>query len=67
VHGVVDEQGYNDSTQNNHPIGNLNASYNCFPLKPFHDFHPRLGRASVDGLLVLLFGQDFLIQFELLY
>jgi hypothetical protein len=38
VHGVVDEQDYNDGTQNNHPIGNLSASYRCFPLKPFHDF-----------------------------
>jgi hypothetical protein len=38
VHGVVDEQDYNDGTQNNQPIGNLSASYRCFPLKPFHDF-----------------------------
>jgi len=38
VHGVVDEQDYNDGTQNNQPIGNLSVSYRCFPLKPFHDF-----------------------------
>ena len=43
VHGVVDEQDYNDGTQHNHPIGNLSASYRCFSLKPFHDLHPRLG------------------------
>ena len=23
-------------------IGNLSANYRCFPLKPFHDFHPRV-------------------------
>jgi len=26
--------------QNDHPIGNLNARYRCFPVKPFHDFPP---------------------------
>ena len=47
VHGVKQEQNYNDGTQNNHPIGNLSATYRCFPLEPFHDPHPRLGCASV--------------------
>jgi hypothetical protein len=32
-----DEQNYNDgSTQNDQPIGNLNARYGCFPVKPVH-------------------------------
>ena len=47
VHRVIDEQGYNDGTQNNHPIGNLSASYRCFPPKPFHDFHPWLDRTQL--------------------
>ena len=42
MHGVKQEQNYNDGTQNNHPIGNLSATYRCFPLEPFHDLHPRV-------------------------
>ena len=38
VHGVVDEQNCNEGTQNDPPIGNLNARYRCFLAKPFHDF-----------------------------
>jgi hypothetical protein len=36
AHGC-DEQNYNDgSTQNDQPIGNLNARYGCFLAKPVH-------------------------------
>jgi hypothetical protein len=44
VHGRVDEQDYNDGTQNDPPIGNLNARYRCFLAKPFHDVSPQIGR-----------------------
>jgi hypothetical protein len=45
AHGY-DEQTYNNgSTQNDHPIGNLNARYGCFLVKPVHHFSSRL-----DGL-----------------
>jgi hypothetical protein len=40
-HECVDDQDYNDGAKNEHPIGNLNARYSCFPAKPFHDFPPR--------------------------
>jgi hypothetical protein len=40
VHGCVDEQDCNDGTQNDPPIGNLNARYRCSSAKPFHDFPP---------------------------
>jgi hypothetical protein len=56
VHGVVDEEDYNDGTQNNHPIGNLSASYGCFSLKPFHDLHPRLGLADISTYVLIVFG-----------
>jgi hypothetical protein len=40
AHGC-DEQDYNDgSTQNDQPIGNLNARYGCFLAKPVHHFPP---------------------------
>jgi hypothetical protein len=44
VHGHVDEQDHNDGTQNDPPIGNLNARYRCFLAKPFHDVCPEIGR-----------------------
>jgi hypothetical protein len=40
LHECVDKQDYNDGAQNDHPIGNLNARYRCFPAKPFHNFPP---------------------------
>ena len=40
-HQSVDEQDYNDGTQNDRPIGNLNARYRRFLIKPFHDFSPQ--------------------------
>jgi len=46
LHECVDEQDYNDGSQNDHPIGDLNARYRCFPAKPFHDFRPQIGRLS---------------------
>ena len=46
AHGY-DEQTYNDgSTQNDHPIGNLNARYECSLVKPVHYFSSRLVRLS---------------------
>ncbi len=52
MHGVVDEQDYNDGSQNDPPIGNLSARYRCFAFKPFHDFPPRLAASCVDGPLL---------------
>ena len=40
--GCVDDQDYNNGAQYDHPIGNLNASYRCLLVKPFHDFPPIL-------------------------
>ena len=40
VHRCVDEQDYDGGTQNDSPIGHLNAGYRCFLAKPFHDFPP---------------------------
>jgi len=44
VHGYVDEQDYNDGTQNDPPIGNLNARYRCFLAKPIHDVFSQMDR-----------------------
>jgi hypothetical protein len=49
LHQCVDEQDYNDGTQNDHPIGNLNARYRRFLAKPFHGFPPQIGRLSLAG------------------
>jgi len=38
--GCVDDQDHNNGTQNDHPIGNLNARYRCLFGKPFYDFPP---------------------------
>jgi len=38
----VDDQHYNDSVQNDHPIGKFNARYRCLFAKPFHDRPPVL-------------------------
>ena len=50
--GFVDDQDYNNSAQNDHPIGDLNARYRCLLRKPFHDFPPmfkqRLTKDAVD-------------------
>ena len=40
VDGRVNDQDHNNGTQNDHPIGNLNACYRCLLIKPFHDFPP---------------------------
>src|SRR5215470_2125219 len=37
----VDNPDYDNSRQNEYPIGNLNARYRCFPAEPFHGFPPR--------------------------
>jgi hypothetical protein len=34
------KQDYNASSQNDPPVGNLNACYRCFPAKPFYHFPP---------------------------
>ena len=44
-----DEEDYNDGTQNDRPIGNLNARYRCFPGKPFHDVPPIFKRRLTKG------------------
>ena len=36
----VDNPDYDDSRDNEYPIGNLNARYRCFSTKPFHGFSP---------------------------
>jgi hypothetical protein len=38
----VDDQDYNDSAQNDHPIGKFSARYRCLLAKPFHDRSPIL-------------------------
>jgi hypothetical protein len=38
----VDDQHYDDSAQNDHPIGKFNARYRCLFAKPFHDRPPVL-------------------------
>jgi hypothetical protein len=35
--GCVDDQDYDDGTENHHPIGKLNARYLYLFAKPFHD------------------------------
>jgi hypothetical protein len=37
----VDNPDYENSRQNEYPIGNLNARYRCFLAEPFHGFSPR--------------------------
>jgi hypothetical protein len=48
LHECVDEPDCNDGAQNDHPMGNLNARYRCFPAKPFHDFPPLAGATGRD-------------------
>jgi hypothetical protein len=38
----VDDQDYDDSAQNDHPIGKFSARYRCLFAKPFHDRPPIL-------------------------
>ena len=45
-HEYIDDQDYNDSTENDQPIGNLSARYRGFLVKPFHDFSFKIGRLS---------------------
>jgi hypothetical protein len=40
VDGRVNDQDHNNGTQDDHPIGNLNACYRCLFVKPFHDVPP---------------------------
>ena len=40
VHGRVNDHDHKNGTQNDHPIGNLNACYRCLFVKPFHGFRP---------------------------
>ena len=42
----VDDQHYNDSAQNDHPIGKFSARYRCLFAKPFHDLLPSSGTGS---------------------
>jgi hypothetical protein len=58
MHGVVDKQDYNDGTQNDPPIRNLNASYRCFPAKPFHRFPPNYP-VSVSALGYRICNRDW--------
>src|SRR5204863_6188130 len=58
LHEFEDEQDNKGSAQNEHPIGNLRASYGCCLAKPVHDFPPRLAQsaASVPSLYRLVHG-----------
>jgi hypothetical protein len=47
--GVVNDQDYNDGTQNHHPIGKLNARYRCLFAKPFHDCSSHTRTAAHQG------------------
>jgi hypothetical protein len=49
LHEFVDEQDYNDSAQNDHPIGKLNASYRCLFAKPVHNYPPILKQRLTKG------------------
>ena len=49
---------HNDGTQNDPPIRNLNASYRCFPAKPFHRFPPNYP-ASVSALGYRICNRDW--------
>jgi hypothetical protein len=48
LHECVDETDCKDGAQNDHPIGNLNARYRCFPARPFHDFPPHARATGQD-------------------
>ena len=45
----VDDQDYDDSAQNNHPIGKFSARYRCLFAKPFHDRPPILKHRLTKG------------------
>jgi hypothetical protein len=47
--GVVNNQDYNDGTQNHRPIGKLNARYRCLFAKPFHDYPPMFEQRLTEG------------------
>jgi hypothetical protein len=47
--GRVDNQDHNNGTQNDHPIGNLNACYRCLFVKPFHELPPIFKRRLTKG------------------
>jgi len=49
LHLSVDDQDYDDSAQNERPIGNWNARYRCLLAEPFHDFPPVLQSLSGSG------------------
>jgi hypothetical protein len=49
LHLSVDDQDYDDSAQNECPIGNWNARYRCLLAEPFHDFPPVLQSSSGSG------------------
>ena len=49
-HECIDDQDYNDSTENDQPIGNLTARYRGFLVKPFHGFSSKIGRLSLQPL-----------------
>ena len=45
----VDDQDYDDSAQNDHPIGKFSARYRCLFAKPFHDRPPILKHRLTKG------------------
>jgi hypothetical protein len=47
----VDNPDYDDSRDNEYPIGNLNARYRCFSTKPFHGFPSHNARQLAASLL----------------
>jgi hypothetical protein len=52
LHECVDKLDYNDGAQNDHPIGNLNARYRCFPAEPFHNFPPIAAPRNTPGEII---------------
>jgi hypothetical protein len=43
---AIDNPDYDESRQNEYPIGNLGTRYRCFPAKPFHGLPPSLDRPA---------------------
>ena len=37
---AIDSPDYDESRENEYPIGNLGTCYRCFPAKPFHGLPP---------------------------
>jgi hypothetical protein len=47
---AIDNPNYDESHQNDYPIGNLDTHYRCFPAKPFHGPSSQLDQPHLGGL-----------------